>query len=655
MQQYTLQQRRYVLQWKLLLPLLVLCTFSIFASTEEPSLPKGEVSLRVYHLFVDAADALKKQNHGNEDVEYIPCQVNQGCTWIKRPRTETKPHFWQLVSQGTGREFEETNSNEHWLYDVPSTANSAGQHFAIAFGQGEFFETEGRENNGKKNRVIKQEYGEPDFGEKIVRNLVQEPTLSSSGYIEGRPFDGLCRDIRGRDFCSLKVRISSVKELLSYCERLWAYYGQGSGLIYQALLAEAGNKRLEDVSSLFEGQSIEEGSECKLGVVQAVKVFGKYYTFEGIGEYIERTKEDVQRLIQDDSISLPDFDETELHSSMKEAVDEKRDGEEQGDEAAPRKKRKREEERIDWEGRYNKKAAEEKGYLLLDKKCVFSNQIEVCDLLVTYPKRLLVHVKRGTDSASLNHLFGQGYASADLLSRSGSSKRIMLELLRKEVNEQIAEEMKARQQRQLTGLWQQFSTWREEKRELLTGKAYAVLRDLERFPEAKTAFKDFCIALGKFKKDPKAKRIAEQLDQYRTDLVEAHLTSCWDEVLPSMNTENITEFFNHLKARYRERYDKEADIFLSRDLEGILESENLRNFKNRLNEGLTPILNPQEQENAPNFTVIYGIITAKNAEDRNLLPLGARINLLRTVQDLMAHAREIKFDVAVKIIKEKEA
>jgi len=135
--------------------------------------------------------------------------------------------------------------------------------------------------------------------------------------------------------------------------------------------------------------------------------------------------------------------------------------------------------------------------------------------------------------------------------------------------------------------------------------------------------------------------------------IEAHLNTCWGEALSSINTENITELFDHLKVRYRERYNKEDAVFLSRDLESILALESLLNFKNRLDEGFTPILNLQE--NGPDFTVIYGIITGKNAEDRNLLPLGARINLLRTVHDLTAHAGETKFNVAIKIIKEKEA
>jgi len=114
-------------------------------------------------------------------------------------------------------------------------------------------------------------------------------------------------------------------------------------------------------------------------------------------------------------------------------------------------------------------------------------------------------------------------------------------------------------------LWLQFKSWREGKGQQLVGKAYPVLRDSERFPETKTAFADFCIGLGKFKKDPEAKIMANQIDQYRTDLIEAHINTCWDSVISSMTTGNIPEIFNLLTAQYKERYDKESTVFLSRD------------------------------------------------------------------------------------------
>lgn len=618
--------------------------FTLCASDEEKSLPKREVSLRVYHLFVDVSDALKKQDNGREEIEYISCSVNQGCIWIRCPKTETIPHFLRLVSQGTERKFENT-LHEHWLYDIPSTANSTGQHFAIAFGQGEFFETEQNEQDGKKSRVINREYGEVDFGKKIVENI--EKLTTSNECLEGRPFDGLCREIKGDDFCSIKIGISSVKELISWCEHLWEYHYQGGSCqIYQTLIDEAKKmgKKLKDVSLLFTGQEVEEEGQYKSGTVQAVRVFGKYYTFEGIEDYIERTKQEVQQLIQDDCLSLPDFDAEELQGSI-------RDGEEKGDEVAPRKKRKKGEERVDWEGRYNKKVASEKGYLLLDKKCVFSNQIEVCDLLVMQPKRMLVHVKRGTDSASLNHLFGQGYASADLLSHPGSSK-IMLDLTRQEVNERMASVMKKRLQ-QLENLWGEFEGWRTTNELPLTEKEHDVLKKAARFPENKREFAGFCKALGKFSNDQKAKEISEQLNRYRIDLIEMHLNDCWKMLESSISAENITEVFSHLKETYRKKYDKGNGIFSAQDLGDVLESGEMQNFMERVREGLMLTLDQQVQEGVPDFNVVFGIITDKKATDGNVLPLGARINLLRTVQDLTDKTRKVKFEVSLKMIKEK--
>ena len=69
------------------------------------------------------------------------------------------------------------------------------------------------------------------------------------------------------------------------------------------------------------------------------------------------------------------------------------------------------------EGEYNEDAAAHlPTNLLLDKRTVrvatSTSPIEVCDVLTT--DRKFVHVKRKLGSASLSHLFGQGYVSGDL-------------------------------------------------------------------------------------------------------------------------------------------------------------------------------------------------------------------------------------------------
>lgn len=69
------------------------------------------------------------------------------------------------------------------------------------------------------------------------------------------------------------------------------------------------------------------------------------------------------------------------------------------------------------EGDYNERLSEAlKGAILLDKRTVSRPQataIEVCD--VATDTKHLVHVKKGTSSSSLSHLFSQGVVSAELL------------------------------------------------------------------------------------------------------------------------------------------------------------------------------------------------------------------------------------------------
>jgi uncharacterized protein (TIGR04141 family) len=73
--------------------------------------------------------------------------------------------------------------------------------------------------------------------------------------------------------------------------------------------------------------------------------------------------------------------------------------------------------RAEKEGPYNERLSNAlQGAILLDKRTVSRPQataIEICDV-VTKTKQL-VHVKRGTSSSSLSHLFAQGVVSAELL------------------------------------------------------------------------------------------------------------------------------------------------------------------------------------------------------------------------------------------------
>lgn len=74
--------------------------------------------------------------------------------------------------------------------------------------------------------------------------------------------------------------------------------------------------------------------------------------------------------------------------------------------------------KIESEGDYNERAANECGYFLLDKKLIKSNRtttaIELCDLMTT--NKQYIHVKhRKGGSAGLSHLFAQGSVSAEIL------------------------------------------------------------------------------------------------------------------------------------------------------------------------------------------------------------------------------------------------
>lgn len=79
------------------------------------------------------------------------------------------------------------------------------------------------------------------------------------------------------------------------------------------------------------------------------------------------------------------------------------------------------------EGDYNLRVTEnEDNYLLMDKRLVQPanglTSIEFCDIYTV--NKELIHVKRHTSSATLSHLFNQGYVSAELLIRSKFRERL---------------------------------------------------------------------------------------------------------------------------------------------------------------------------------------------------------------------------------------
>ena len=83
------------------------------------------------------------------------------------------------------------------------------------------------------------------------------------------------------------------------------------------------------------------------------------------------------------------------------------------------------------EDNYNKRISEEfRSAILLDKKTVIrphATAIEVCDVATSAKK--LIHVKRGTSSSSLSHLFAQGVVSAELLHMDSNFRNEITKLL----------------------------------------------------------------------------------------------------------------------------------------------------------------------------------------------------------------------------------
>lgn len=88
------------------------------------------------------------------------------------------------------------------------------------------------------------------------------------------------------------------------------------------------------------------------------------------------------------------------------------------------------------EGAYNEAVSQQDGYIKMDNKNIAHgggrSSIEYCDLVRN--GKDLIHVKRGTASSKLSHLFAQGEVSAELF--SGDSE------FRKKLNEKLPDELK---------------------------------------------------------------------------------------------------------------------------------------------------------------------------------------------------------------------
>lgn len=86
------------------------------------------------------------------------------------------------------------------------------------------------------------------------------------------------------------------------------------------------------------------------------------------------------------------------------------------------------------EGDYNEFVSRDNDYILMDKKNIVHgggrSSIEYCDLI--RGNHDLIHVKRGTGSSNLSHLFAQGEVSAELLSTDAKFRSLLNDKLPKE-------------------------------------------------------------------------------------------------------------------------------------------------------------------------------------------------------------------------------
>ncbi|MUK39763.1 hypothetical protein GNP82_19715 [Aliivibrio fischeri] len=90
--------------------------------------------------------------------------------------------------------------------------------------------------------------------------------------------------------------------------------------------------------------------------------------------------------------------------------------------------------KIETEGDYNERAANDHGYYLLDKKLIKSDRtttaIELCDLMTE--DKQFIHVKhRKGGSAGLSHLFAQGSVSAEVLLGDRNFRKVTRKVLKK--------------------------------------------------------------------------------------------------------------------------------------------------------------------------------------------------------------------------------
>ena len=376
------------------------------------------------------------------------------------------------------------NKGEYWLYFLPSDATGFKVSFAIIFGKGDFFKTSSYPTMGKIESFIgiDEKIGYGDFGSKIVHNIVESPTTlaNQKGTIGGKPCYPYCKFftyVKGLDFCSIKTKIVSVNQLREVCSNLETLYWQGEFELHSYFEEHLNFKQVnlnkrdvsDKVSRQKNSEDLEEDTDDlkKILLIEekrrivifkdddgqkqtAYRVFGKYFTFDGVDQFLENTRQKIQALYGQDDLKLPSFNKDELKQYLP-----KKTQEQEQKEREEKKKIK-----IKWEELYNIHAAQFPDYILLDQREV--RNVEVCDLLTANEKhRFLIHVKIGTDSSVLNHLFGQGYASASLMSQGEYQEEVFIKLIREHLFKKASIILDSTFSEVRSNLWGEFEKWRE--------------------------------------------------------------------------------------------------------------------------------------------------------------------------------------------------
>lgn len=593
-------------------------------------------SVHVQIFLLRKVEGKLSQSFVDQEVEDpIPCQKNKGCEWWRKKSRLKKSSFLTVVEQGTNKIFPETKE-EYWLYHVPNQKDDS-YSFAIVFNNGHFFKTEPHTFRWKRESFsytgILREYGVQDFGYSVVVNATQ--TIKPSDDKKEKALEGTlfcedvlkCKTIKGKDCVYVTKKILNLEDIPTLCQTLFSYYHEykGDSTVYAILQEEAAKRGVslvnitDQIPTHLRNEEKYEGAE-----IEAIRVFDNFYKFEGLREYISQTKSAVRKLLlSSENVSLPEFNEKD-YPLVGESL-----------------------QSIKWEAKYNQKAARECSYLLLDQQEICKGQIEVCDLWNSQ-KRQLIHVKRGNDSASLNHLWGQGYASAATITQIDFPQEILSTLLRRKIIDKATQKLKEKFQREKDSLWKEFTSWLQE---IKSQKHDSLVEELALLSSPPQDFKRFCDDLEVI--DKKAP-IVKKFISYREDLWVEQLNSMWGKIdFEKEVNRDISMHWSNISKAFQEAYTATAKKtrkptnFTVQDLEGVLAESDVKKLHQEVYEGFT--LKRKEP-----YEVVFSIITDK-PEDRGI-PLNASINLLKTIQNiqgLSVSGADLTFRVGLRIIPDK--